>query len=379
MNIVHQLWRVKVSDLAFIQKSELFSYSGTNCIRNDYYHNECNLCVEICPEGAFHIVRNKLTLFSNECIDCAACIGSCPTEALTIASFDPNAYTASYGKTEEEIEPLSCKKTTSCLGSFDAHHYITMSLNNDIAPVCDMSHCSDCSLNKDLKVEAFIRSEIEKSNNFLKESGTELLITTIEEKEEVEEDNPKRALFKAAFSKAKDVISEEETTTSLSMTLEYQKDPNGSGLPLKFLKLKESIKNNISKLTKTSHDTNFNLFAKKEISFTDCTNCGDCIQFCPTEALLGTSDKQGINFNVGNCISCGICDHICKTDAIKSSDGIDLVNFAYDRGEELVHYEMVMCNECRCPYPYRGGDPVCDRCADYRVDFSHVFTLARDI
>ncbi len=364
-----------MSNFSFVQKSQLFSYSGTNCIRNDYYHNACQLCVEICPEGAFKVVRNKLTLFTNECIECAACIGSCPTEALSITSFDSNAYTKNFKENENKL--LSCKKTTSCLGAFDAHHYITMALDSDASPLCEMSHCDGCALNQDKKVENFIRLQIEKANNFLTLSGTKINIGTIEEK--AVEENTKRSLFKVAFSKLKDAAQEDEKKDSLSMTLAYQKNPNKSGLPLKFLHFKQAIKENLPKITQTAHQINFDLFATKEISFKDCTNCGDCVQFCPTEALLHTLDKQGINFNVGNCIACGICDHICKTDAIKTVEGIDLVDFAYDRGKELVHYEMVMCHECRCPYPYRGGDPICDRCANYRVDFSHVFTLAKDM
>ncbi len=360
--------------LEFVQRSELFAYSGTNCIRNDYYHNACQACVDICPEDAFDIVRNKLTLFSNKCIECAACIGSCPSEALTIASFDPNAYTKSFKDLEDKV--LSCKKSTSCLGSFDAHHYITMALSSESSPVCDMSHCKECSLNKDNKVEDFIRAQIEKTNLFLSACQVEMNIETLEEKQE--EQNSRRALFKAAFSKAKDAAKDKEEST-LSLTLEYQKAPSFNGLPLKFLHLKEALRSNISNIPKTSHETNFEIFAKKEISFEDCTNCGDCVQFCPSEALLFTADKQGINFNVGNCISCGICDHICKTDAIKTVDGIDLVKVAYDRGEELVHYEMVMCHECRCPYPYRGGDPICDRCASFKEGNADIFTLAKDI
>ncbi len=365
-----------MSDFSFIQKTELFSYSGTNCIRNDYFHNECLLCVEICPEDAFNIVRSKLTLFSSKCIACAACIGSCPTEALSIVSFDPNAYSIDFK--ENSNKELSCKSTTSCLGAFDSHHYITMALQSDAMPLCDLSHCNDCVLNKDKKVERFIRFEINKSNSFLLACGIQNSII-IEEKK-VQEENSKRALFKAAFSKVKEAASleEDEKKSSLSMTLEYQKNPNKNGLPLKFLHLKQAIKENLTKFSTTSHTTNFGIFAKKEIQFSACTNCGDCVQFCPTEALLKTQDKQGINFNLGNCIACGICDHICKTDAIETVEGIDLVDFAYDRGRELVHYEMVMCHECRCPYPYRGGDPICDRCKEYHEDFSKIFTLAKD-
>lgn len=365
-----------MNDLSFVQKSELFVYSGTNCVRNDYYFNACQNCVDICPVGAFDIVRNKLTLYANECIECAACIGSCPTEALTIKNFDPNAYTQNFASLEDKT--LSCKKNTPCLGVFDAHHYSTMALNAEESPRCDLSHCAACKLNIGQNVEKFIRAEIEKANSFLGACGRENLVETIEEKKE--EENPKRALFKAAFSKVKDInTQEEEPQEQLPLTLAHQRDTSFHGLPLKFLNLKRAIKENISSFTKTAHETNFGLFAKKSISFTACTNCGDCVQFCPSGALVKTADKQGINFNSGDCIACGICDHICKTDAITTEAGIDLVNFAYDRGEELVHYEMVMCHECRCPYPYRGGDPICDRCAEYQKDFSHVFTLAKDM
>lgn len=365
-----------MSDFNFVQKSELFSYSGTNCIRNDYFHNECQLCIDICPEGAFKVVRGKLTLFSSQCIACAGCIGSCPTEALSIVSFDSNAYTAEFKENANKL--LSCKTTTACLGAFDAHHYIVMALQSDVMPLCDLSHCKECPLNQNKKIEEFIRFEINKANTFLLACETQSGLAIQEEK--LQEENSKRTLFKAAFSKVKEVATEdEEKKSSLSMTQAYQKNPNKSGLPLKFLHLKQAIKDNLSKIQVTTHATNFDIFAKKEISFKECTNCGDCIQFCPTEALLKTKDKQGINFNVGNCIACGICDHICKTNAIQTVDGIDLVDFAYDRGAELVHYEMVMCHECRCPYPYRGGDPICDRCKDYKVDFSHIFTMAKDM
>ena len=98
-----------------------------------------------------------------------------------------------------------------------------------------------------------------------------------------------------------------------------------------------------------------------------------------SEALFATGDKHGINFIAGNCIGCGICDDICKTDAITTKAGFDLVEIVYDRTKTLVHYEMVQCHECRCPYPYKGGDPICDRCKDFKDNFSNMFTLARDL
>ena len=355
---------------SFIQKSDLFAYSGTNCLRNEYFHNECRICVDLCPEGAFHIVRNKLTLFENECIACAACIGSCPTEALTVESFDPNEFSVAFKDEEEKL--LSCKKSTPCLGVFDVHHLITMGLRSERPPVCDMAHCEGCSLNKAGKIGTVIRENINEANAFFERVCPDTRIETVEEKPE---ENPRRMLFRKAFEKAKDAASEQREEPG--MTLQHQRRVD-SDIPLKHLLLKNSIKEKIESFEQTAFEDTSTLFFKKAISFDACTNCGDCIQFCPSDALFASSDKQGIYFTSGKCIGCGICDHICKTDAIATVPGFDLVDIAFDRAKQLVHYEMVMCHECRCPYPYKGGDPICDRCKGFKSDFDGMFTLAKD-
>ena len=84
-------------------------------------------------------------------------------------------------------------------------------------------------------------------------------------------------------------------------------------------------------------------------------------------------------FTSGKCIGCSICHDICKVDAVVNIDEIDLVSLAFDRTEQLVHYEMVQCHECRCPYPYRGGDPICDRCKGFKDDFGDMMTMAKDM
>jgi len=361
-----------VSGNSFLQGSSLFTYSGTNCIRNDYFHNDCHICVDICPEGAFHIVRNRLTLFDNECIECAACIGSCPSEALHVKSFDPNAFTASIQSSEALT--LSCKNNTPCLGVFDAHHMIAMALESSVT--CDMSHCAECSLNKEGKVEQMIRAHIAQSNDFFKCFGVEAEILTLEEK--VEKDNSRRALFRAAIEKVKESSEDPGDVLDMSMTRTHQKR-NDLHVPLKHLQLKSAVKKHISRFNPTKSQINDALFFDKEVVFESCTNCGDCVQFCPTHALQTTPDKQGLILTAGSCIGCGICDDICKTDAIRTKTGYDLVHVVFDRSQELVHYEMVMCHECRCPYPYRGGDPICDRCKDFKSGFDTMFTLARDL
>lgn len=359
--------------LNFIQKSNLFSFNGSDCLRNEYYHNDCRLCIDLCPEGAFHIVRNKLTLFDNECTECAGCIGSCPTEALEIENFDPNAYTMLFKDKEESV--ISCKKDSACLGAFDAHHYITMALRSENAPLCDMAHCAECAVNKEQSVESQIRSKIAQANEFMENVGYEVRIGTVEEKPE--EENTRRALFRKAFDKAKEGM-EEESENELSVTTQNRQRQD-TDIPLKLILLKNAIKEKLGSFALTRFEEKSPLFYNKNVVFEKCTNCGECAQFCPTHALSATPDKQGLMFTAGNCIGCGICEHICKVDAVEDVALIDLVNIAYDRTETLVHYEMVQCHECRCPYPYRGGEPICDRCKTFKDDFSDMMTLAKDM
>lgn len=361
-----------MSNINFIQKSNLFTFTATRCLRNEYFHNDCRICIDLCPKNAINLVRNKLTLFENECVECAGCIGSCPTEAYEIESFDPNAFAASYA----EIKPkeLSCKSTTPCLGTFDIEHYAVMALRSKENVSCDMSHCSTCALNENGKLEATIRHHIDETNRFLESIGFEAKIETIEEKAE---ENARRTLFRKGIMKAKEALVQEESAQK-SMTAAHHAQ-SGMVMPLKRILLKNSLKEYVGEVSNPVFTDNFSLFFNKQINFMSCTNCGDCTQFCPTDALFPTSDKQGIYFSQGKCIGCGICEDICKPNAITSKEGFDLISVAFDRAEQLVHYDMVQCRECRCPFPYKGGDPICDRCESYTKEFSNMFTLARDM
>lgn len=362
-----------MSNHNFIQKKDLFSFSATRCLRNEYFHNDCHICIDVCPKEAISLVRNKLTLSNDKCIECAGCIGSCPTEAYQIENFDPNEFAVAYQNQENPV--VSCKVSTPCLGVFDAEHLLVMALRGEMGVVCDMSHCAMCTLNESGTMETTIRAHIEQANEFLQQIGVEKTITTLEIQEE---QAPRRALFRKGFEKAKEAMSDAPQQPIKSMTTTHHALPNMT-MPLKRVLLRNSLKEAVGTMEGTEFAESSPLFFNKQIDFNTCTNCGDCTQFCPTDALFPTSDKQGIYFSQGKCIGCGICEDICKPNAIIKKEGFDLVSIAYERSTQLVRYEMVMCNECRCPFPYKGGDPICDRCEGYKKQFSTMFTMARDM
>ena len=119
--------------------------------------------------------------------------------------------------------------------------------------------------------------------------------------------------------------------------------------------------------------------ANKRIDFQSCTNCGDCVQFCPTNALSYSSDKRRILFQNLHCIACRICDDICKPKSFSGNAELDLVTMAFDRAVVAVEHRFVICSECKTVFPQKNDEVICARCADFAEKSGDLFALARDI
>ena len=350
--------------VSFVKTTNMLSFSGIKCLRNEYAHNECSLCFDICPEDALQMVRGKYTIQDN-CTACAACLGVCPTETLTLENFDPNSFVLSL--TDKEDKTIDCKGSSECLCAFDVPHYITMALKNEKPVSCDLSHCASCEMNNENSLFEEIEGKISLANGYLEQLGLE---QRIEVKQEQEEKRPSRfAMFKQAHGSVAEVS--QEGATQLFET-------KNSPIPLKMVMMKNALRENMRDIPNTTLKNSM-LFTKQEIDFDKCTLCKECTTFCPTKALSFTEDKQGIVFKGGDCIACGICHEVCRDDAIKTASEIDIVTMVYDRSEIAVHYEMAKCMECKCAYPYKGGEQICDRCRQFGDDHDGLFTLAKDM
>ncbi|MCH9813057.1 MAG: 4Fe-4S binding protein [Epsilonproteobacteria bacterium] len=346
----------------YTQKSGLFEFDRLKCLRNEYFHNACTLCIDICPEEAFHIYRGKLTLKEEQCTACSSCIGGCPTEALSVESFDPNRFVLEYQDSKEE--KISKKQNVPCLAIFDVDHYIIMMLRGDKEIVCDISDYDEGL------IKETIIGRIESANSFVKEIGLEKEIKLIVEEDVVAS---RRALFKKVVS----AVSEIQEDTSI--TQEFIKDSK-SKIPFKQTLLKNSLKQVLGDLETTVVDGSYPFLLNKEITKA-CNNCGECVQFCPSEALTYTANSDEIIYQMGKCIDCDICNHICKVDAVidNNEKEFDLVTFAFDRAESLIKHDLRVCKVCRCAFPYTEGELICSRCHTFENDFGDMFKLASDL
>ncbi len=345
---------MRVND--YIEGSALFKFNKLKCLRNDYFHNNCTFCIDICPQEAFEIFRAKLRILTNKCINCSACVGGCPSEALNLESFDEN----NFALNNSDIL-LSCQKNIPCLGTFDNEHLLFMALKLDELN-CDLSKCDSCEVNKNSKVKEKIENNIKTSNEFLKAIEIEKKITI---KTDIEI-NQRRYLFSTIIDKAK---LKDEKREKIELD-------NLKRVPLKRELFSKAI-NKIIENLKVTEVSNFYFLKFKKIE-NSCINCTDCVEFCPSDALFKSSDESTILFQVSKCINCNICNDICKFKSIKSIDEVDLIDFALNLAKPLITHNMKVCNECKTPFSYKGGDLICSRCLEFKEDFKDIFKLATE-
>ena len=353
-----------------LSSADLFKFDYFSCLRSDYAKNECSICIDLCPEDAMVFDRNRLTLDTQRCTGCAACVGGCPTEALVSELFDPNRFAIEFPGRSGNM--ISCKENVPCLGALSVEHLITIAIRSESEIVCDLSHCKECPVNSNALVQKSIEKAIEEAQGFLDAAGIKKRISAVTEVSQSETDIGRRGLFKKLAGIASE-IGEEQTLSEIASRGDER-------VPLKRILLKNSLKKVSEDFEGTAlSGSSFSFVADKKIDADTCTNCQECAMFCPTGALSLLQDNSGIIFQSGKCIACGICDDICQPGSIGTVPGIDLVDFAFDRMQLLVKHKLEICEECKVAFPYRGGSMLCDRCRDFKENFSDMFTLAKDM
>ncbi len=335
------------------------------CLRAAYYYNECSLCQEICPVDAISLGNNRrMALDARQCIECSACVGVCPSEAISTAQFDQNLFILRFAAKKDEY--LSCKSNTPCLSVFHADHFISMGLRKE-SVICDLSSCAECSINIDGKVEADIRRRANEASRLLDAIGMEGRIT-------LETAPPPQLERRAIFGKFVQGVN--ELQEDVDITEVFRKE---HPIPTYRQLLQNSFKRTIETMETTAIHQSFSFTANKQIDFYKCTNCGDCVQFCPTKALTYSVDNSRILFQNLHCIACGICDDICKPKAFSDKEELDMVTLAFNRAVVAIEHHFVVCSECKTSFPQKENETICTRCIDFVERSKDLFALAKDL
>ncbi|MDD3342740.1 MAG: 4Fe-4S binding protein [Sulfurospirillaceae bacterium] len=346
----------------YIDRVGLLHFDRLLCLRNEYANNTCTLCQELCPSAAFIFLQGKLRLNPATCTQCGACIGVCPTGALSLFSFDHSKIEQRIAK--EEHSSLTCKENLPCLGAFSVHDWISLLLKGRKAFTCNLSFCHECSLNPTGILGEFIEESIDEANRFVRSLEQVQQITKTFASPNL--NDSRRLFFTRWVASAKEKKMLPPMITPLSApSLE---------------RMKKILKPYLLEMNNPLVQEHFSFVHHKVIAQQACTNCKECVQFCPTHALSYNENETKILFQMGKCIGCEICEDICKPHAIASvKSSFDIVDFAYDRAKILIEHDLQVCLTCKCAFSYKGGEKICERCATFEKEHAEMFTLASEL
>lgn len=335
-----------------------------NCVKVYAKASSCTKCEEICPHSAISY-HDNIPQISDACTDCGGCIGTCPTEAISLKNFDTMDFIFTHIESKERL--ISCKKNIPCLATLSVENLISLALLSEES-ILDLGHCATCEIATPLAQE--IQNNIQECNTFLASIESTKRIKTEEiayhDEPQVEEASNRRDFLKKfsldgalkskiEFEQA--VEAQEIASVSLKDSANIRQKTIPNKRKLLFMALKRVEKPEA-----------YHTFMHDEISFTSqknindaCDNCSMCYRICPTGALQSDRRQTKIEFDSLLCVKCALCHDVCAPDAITLTPYSTQTIFE-PTVDELINFKVIRCDECANYFTYFGGEKICPRC-----------------
>ena len=290
---------------------------------------QCELCLHACPVDAIRLTPAP-RIDPGVCPGCGACAAVCPVSALQGHRSILSAYReARNSGIESGTATLVCRETGAgrfaatripCMSALPPEFYIDLAFSGVDRVLVYTADCADCPLG-DSQDEA--ESAIEVATQFLTSFGKTLTVTRQNGTPPLAETH-QSAVSRRSFltSVFKTRVAEVESSDNLTRLTDA-----GHGwrhaLFLDGLSQAEIPED-------VDLATHVGMWGAVEISDA-CVGCEMCAQFCPTGALVGTSeapDEVTLWFNVARCTACGLCERVCFKKAVSIADTVSLTTIA---------------------------------------------------
>lgn len=299
----------------------------------------CSMCVDVCPQRAWILDEESLSLDQNACDGCGLCRPACPELAIE-APFEPALRAAKNG---DLVTFLLCGRairqagegTVPCLHALGLRDLLGLSARGlsqiVIAPEsCDGCTCPDAN-RLDRTVDAL--NAIRGSRNL---PDVTLSPVTPEEW---------RARLHAFARRP------EEPDAAKRRLLGFLRETLENGAGMRF----EPDRN-------TTSPGEVGVFpAVPRIDAANCTGCNACAGICPHGAitLRGQPDQLRYDIDAGQCTGCRLCMDVCDEDAVTVTE-------IAEQMQHSVPLKRQTCRSCGVPFHTPAGSnrtgPLCEIC-----------------
>lgn len=343
---------------------------AAKCVRAVTKTASCDNCSTVCPTSAivFSEESNLPSILPSACVNCGGCVGSCPSEALTLDFHNNTNFFFEYAQAEDPL--LSCKKNLPCLAVLSVEHLISFALmRKDV--VMDVGHCQACEIKEPLYQK--ILDNVDEANYLLEamEHDNKIRLQELAWSEE-EQSHTRREFFeKLSLKEAMRAKKQfdKESDIDPDTFLEHAVD-NVAANQIRNKQLPDKRKILFTALKRTKKPETYHIIDANEISFTSmkkldhesCTACQICYRICPTGALKSDAKNSKIDFDPMMCIKCHVCHDVCEPESITLSDTYAMKQLFEPEMKRLVSFNIKRCDECGAYFDYRNGEQLCARC-----------------
>jgi ferredoxin len=345
------------------------------CVRSLSVDSQCNKCEVVCPTNAIVVGDNPLPAINfSSCVNCGACVGVCPSEALELEEFSLTNFFFDFIEEEDDDKGLiSCRKNVPCIAALSVEHIISMAiLKKEIT--FDMGYCDGCDIASTCKKQ--ILQNHEEASYLLEamESDAVIKLEDVCYENAASENKSQRRDFLNAFNlktvaKVKKNFEDEVQKASDEIVEHTLEKTDIALLKKKIIPNKRKIF--FTAIKRIERPSKFHIIDATEVTFTSqkimdeeaCTACQMCYRVCPTGALTSDIRNSKIDFDPFLCIKCHICHDVCEPDAITLSTSYNLKEFFEPEVVNLVSFNVKRCDECNAFFSSNNSnDTLCRRC-----------------
>ena len=346
----------------------MLALNAGSCVRSLSVESECNKCEVVCPTNAIVVGKPLPSINFSACVTCGACVGVCPSEALSLDEFNSTNFFFDFVESEENL--LSCRKNVPCISVLSVEHIISMAvLKKEI--VFDMGYCDTCDIASTCK--KLILQNHEEATYLLEamENDADIKLENVCYEDE-SKGSDRREFLNAINLKTVGKVKhsfEAEVQKASDELIEHTLQKEDIAL-LKRKVIPDRRKIFFTAIKRVEKPSRFHIVDATEVTFTSqkimneeaCTACQMCYRVCPTGALSSNAKNSKIDFDPFLCIKCHICHDACAPDAITLSKSYDIKEFFEPEAQNLVSFKVKRCDECNVVFSTNSGENLCYRC-----------------
>lgn len=298
---------------------EPIRFDRTRCVNLRHAAVNCRRCETVCAHSVFHWVSSTLRFNAKACEACCACVGVCPTQALSVPAFEAISNTMQVNRLPEALT-ISCSdvelQSTSAI-QIPCLHALTPSrlLHAYLAGVRQLTLChASCEHCAKRAHRSFVDT-VDYAQRVLMMFGESLTVTWVKDAEHIS--HSRRAFFIQPLRQ----IQTEQTEPLPCLTgdettwVNPHHPPTVKGAPDQQKQLFLALLL-LCRQTKTLAHGAMTGLKRPELT-TNCADCGLCALVCPTGALHEDTLHNSWQVLSMACVQCEACARVCPHQAVR--------------------------------------------------------------